>query len=167
MKTVTLFKSILVLFFSITLVSCSSEDSTESQTTQPTIILKSYTHTSFEVKLLDLVNEDRVSKGLNALTIISEVSYVASTHDDYMILNGVASHDNFEQRSASLKSAINAISVSENVAVGYSTPESTLAAWNASPSHKANLEGSHTHYGLAVKADANGKKYYTLLFIRK
>ncbi len=167
MKTVTLFKSILVLFFSITLVSCSSEDSTETQTTQPTIILKSYTHSSFEVKLLDLVNEDRVSKGLNALTIISEVSYVASTHDDYMILNGVASHDNFEQRSASLKSAINAISVSENVAVGYSTPESTLAAWNASPSHKANLEGSHTHYGLAVKADANGKKYYTLLFIRK
>jgi uncharacterized protein YkwD len=167
MKTVTLFKSILVLFFSITLVSCSSEDSTETQSTQPTIILKSYTHTSFEVKLLDLVNEDRVSKGLNALTIISEVSYVASTHDDYMILNGVASHDNFEQRSASLKSAINAISVSENVAVGYSTPESTLAAWNASPSHKANLEGSHTHYGLAVKADANGKKYYTLLFIRK
>ena len=167
MKTVTLFKSILVLFFLITLVSCSSEDSTETQTTQPTIILKSYTHSSFEVKLLDLVNEDRVSKGLNALTIISEVSYVASTHDDYMILNGVASHDNFEQRAASLKSAINAISVSENVAVGYSTPESTLAAWNASPSHKANLEGSHTHYGLAVKADANGKKYYTLLFIRK
>ena len=84
-----------------------------------------------------------------------------------MIINGVASHDNFEQRSTSLKSALNAISVSENVAVGFNTPESTLAAWNSSPSHKANLEGSHTHFGLAVKADANGKKYYTLLFIRK
>ena len=32
---------------------------------------------------------------------------------------------------------------------------------------KANLEGAHTHFGLAVKADSNGKKYYTLLFIRK
>jgi uncharacterized protein YkwD len=167
MKTATIFRSLLVLFFSITLVSCSSEDTTETKTNQPTVTLKSYTHSSYEVRLLDLVNEDRVSKGLNALTIISEVSYLASTHDDYMILNGVASHDNFDQRSASLKSAINAISVSENVAAGFNTPESTLAAWNASPTHKANLEGSHSHYGLAVKADANGKKYYTLLFIRK
>jgi len=74
-----------------------------------------------------------------------------------MISNGVASHDNFEQRSATLKSGLGAISVSENVAEGFNTPSSVLAAWNASVSHKANLEGNHTHYGLAVKADSNGK----------
>ena len=117
--------------------------------------------------MLDLVNQDRVSKGLNALTVINEISYLAATHDDYMISNGVASHDNFEQRSATLKSGVGAITVSENVAAGFNTPASVLAAWNASPTHKANLEGTHTHYGLAVKADANGIRYYTLLFIRK
>lgn len=167
MKKMMFIKSLVILIFSITLLSCSSEDANQIEISQPTITLKNYTHSTFEIELLDLVNQDRVSKGLNALTIINEVSYLASTHDDYMITNGVASHDNFEQRSTTLKSAFNAISVSENVASGFSTAAGALAAWNASPSHKANLEGNHTHYGLAVKADSNGKKYYTLLFIRK
>ncbi len=152
---------------SITLVSCSSEDATKVETSQPTIVLKNYTHSAFELELLDLINQDRVSKGLNALTIINEISYLASTHDDYMITTGVASHDNFEQRTASLKSGVGAITVGENIAAGFNTPAATLAAWNTSATHKANLEGDHTHYGLAVKADATGKKYYTLLLIRK
>jgi uncharacterized protein YkwD len=167
MKTLTTFRSLLILIFSISLVSCSSEDAPNTETSLPAITLNNYTQTTFELELLDLVNQDRVSKGLNALTIINEISYLASTHDDYMITNGVASHDNFGQRVTSLKSGVGAITVSENVAAGYNTPTSALAAWNASPSHKANLEGNHTHYGLAVKADASGKKYYTLLFIRK
>lgn len=167
MKKMMFLRSLAVLLFSISFVSCSNEEAPQTEISQPTITLKNYTHSTFEIDLLDLINQDRVSKGLNALSIINEVSYLASTHDDYMITNGVASHDNFEQRSATLKSALGAITVSENVADGFNTPASTLAAWNASPSHKANLEGNHTHFGLAVKADATGKKYYTLLFIRK
>ena len=168
MKKMMFLRSLAVLCFSITLMSCTSEDINQIETTsQPTVTLKNYTHSAFEIELLDLVNQNRVNKSFNALTVINEISYLASTHDDYMITNGVASHDNFEQRSSILKSALSAIIVSENVATGYNTPASTLAAWNASPSHKANLEGNHTHYGLAVKADAEGKKYYTLLFIRK
>lgn len=167
MKNIQLIRSLVVLFLSITLMSCSGEDTNQIETSQPAITLKGYTHSAFEIELLDLVNQDRVSKGLNALAIINEISYVGSTHDDYMIINGVASHDNFDQRVSTLKSGLGAITVSENVASGFSTASGALAAWNASPSHKANLEGSHTHYGLAVKADANGKKYYTLLFIRK
>ncbi|CAM4245394.1 CAP domain-containing protein [Flavobacterium terrigena] len=160
-------RSLVVLCFSMFLLSCSSEDATGVETTKPSVVLKSYTHSAFEIELLDLVNQDRVSKGLNALTIISEISYVASTHDDYMISKGIASHDNFEDRAALLRSGLGAISSSENIAAGYNTPASTLAAWNASPTHKANLEGNHTHFGLAVKADAAGVKYYTLMFIRK
>lgn len=167
MKTATLFRNLSVLFFAITLLSCSGEDATTTETSQPTITLTNYSHSTFEIELLDLVNQDRVSKGLNALSIINEISYLASTHDDYMISSGIASHDNFEQRVTTLKSQLGAISVGENVASGYNTPASTLAAWNASPSHKANLEGNHTHFGLAVKSDTNGIKYYTLLFIRK
>lgn len=167
MKNTQLIRGLVVLFLSITLMSCSGEDTNQIETAQPSITLKSYTHSAFEIELLDLVNQDRVGKGLNALTIINEISYIGSTHDDYMIMKSVASHDNFDQRVTSLKNGIGAITVSENVASGYSTASGVLAAWNASPSHKANLEGNHTHYGLAVKADSNGKKYYTLLFIRK
>jgi uncharacterized protein YkwD len=167
MKNMMFLRSLVVLGLTITLLSCSGADATPEAATQPTITLNNYTHSAFEVELLDLVNQDRVSKGLNALTVINEISNIAATHDDYMISNGVASHDNFEQRSVTLKSGVGAITVSENVAAGFNTPSSVLAAWNASPTHKANLEGTHTHYGLAVKADANGIRYYTLLFIRK
>lgn len=157
MKKMIFFRNLIVACFAISVIACSGEDTNQETTTQPTIVLNTYTHSTFELELLDLVNQDRVSKGLNALTIINEISYLASTHDDYMISIGIASHDNFNQRSATLKSALGAISVSENVADGFNTPASTLAAWNASPAHKANLEGNHTHYGLAVKADAEGK----------
>ena len=162
-----LIKSLAILCLSMSLLSCSSEETTQDETTQPKITLNSYTHSTFELELLDLVNQDRVGKGLTALTIINEISYVASTHDDYMIEKGVISHDNFDERAESLRNGVDAVIVSENVASGFSTASGVLAAWNASPAHKANLEGNHTHFGLAVKADATGKKYYTLLFIRK
>ena len=165
MKKMMLIRSLALILY--TLVSCSSENTRKTDVSQPTILLQNYLHSTFEVELLDLVNQDRVNKGLYALTVINEISYLASTHVDYMIANGVASHDNFAQRANTLKNALSAINVSENVADGFNTPVSVLAAWNASPSHKANLEGNHSHYGLAVKADSNGKKYYTLLFIRK
>ena len=168
MKKMMFLRSLVILCFSITLLSCSSEDAAGTSSAQPSIVLNTYTHSAFELELLDLVNQDRVSKGLNALTIISEISYVASTHDDYMILKGTPSHDNFEDRANLLRNGLGAVSTSENIAAGYNTAASVLAAWNASPTHKANLEGTtHTHFGLAVKADATGKKYYTLMFIRK
>lgn len=167
MKKMMLLRSLAILCFSVTLISCSSEDTNEVDTTETKITLNTYTHSAFELELLDLINQDRVNKGLNALTIISEISYVASTHDDYMITSGTISHDNFEDRANKLRNGVDAIIVSENVASGFNTSAGVLAAWNASPAHKANLEGNHSHFGLAVKADTEGKKYYTLLFIKK
>ena len=167
MKKSALLKGLLILGFAISMASCSPNDATEAETTSTTVTLQKYTHSTFELQVLDLVNQDRVSKGLNALSIIEEISYLGSTHDDYMISNGTASHDNFETRKMTLNSQLGALSVGENVATGFNTPTSVLSAWNASASHKANLEGNYTHFGLAVKADATGKKYYTLLLIRK
>jgi uncharacterized protein YkwD len=40
--------------------------------------------------------------------------------------------------------------VSENIAYNYNT-QAVLNAWLASPSHKANIEGDHTHFGIALK----------------
>lgn len=160
-------RSILILCFSFALVSCSSEDVKQDESTTSTITLRTYTQSSFEIELLDLINQDRVSKGLNALSIINEISYVGSTHNDYMISAGAISHDNFTQRAESLQVGLGALSVGENVASGFNTAQGVLNGWNNSPAHKANLEGNYTHFGVAVKADSTGKKYYTLLLIRK
>lgn len=160
------FKFLVALCLSVSILSCSKEDTIED-TTQSSIVLKTYTQSAFEIQLLDLINQDRVNKGLSALSIINEISYVGSTHDDYMITQGEISHDNFYNRANSLENGLGAITVGENVASGFSTANGVLTAWNNSPTHRANLEGNYTHFGLAVKPDATGKKYYTLLFIRK
>lgn len=156
----------MAICFSVSILSCSNESTTEENTAS-SIVLRNYTHSSFEIELLDLINQDRVNKGLTTLTLIEEISYVGSTHSDYMITKGQISHDNFQDRANSLASGIGAITVGENVADGFNTSNGVLAAWNASPAHKANLEGNYTHFGLSVKADTTGKKYYTLLFVRK
>jgi len=83
-------KAICIICFSISLVSCSNDDTTSIESTQTSIILKEYSQSDFELEVLNLINEDRVSKDLNAFAVINEISYLASTHDDYMILKGVA-----------------------------------------------------------------------------
>ncbi len=159
-------KFLIALCFSVSLLSCSNEEITE-EAPKSTITLKNYTHSSFEIELLDLINQDRVNKGLTALSIINEISYVASTHNDYMITKGAINHDNFQDRAIALENGLGAIIVGENVASGFNTSAGTLNAWNNSLAHKANLEGNYTHFGLSVREDTVGKKYYTLMFVRK
>ncbi len=33
--------------------------------------------------------------------------------------------------------------------------------------HKENIEGNHSHFGVSVVDDANGRNYFTNIFIRK
>lgn len=167
MKAINSILKVIMIAGILSLTSCSNEDATPVTNTVPTVELKSYSQSSFELELLDLVNEYRVSKGLNALSIIEHISFVSSGHNDYMINVNTASHDGFENRKNNLEIALGAKGVGENVAAGYATAQATLNAWIASTSHRLNMESNYTHYGLSVKQDASGKKYYTLMFIRK
>lgn len=166
-------KSVLTLFALITisfLTSCSSDsESVDNPTTNTvaTSTAKSYSHSTFELELLDLVNEYRVSKGLNALDIVEHISYVSSGHDDYMITTNTVNHDNFTDRKTNMQQVLGATRVGENVAYGFSSPEAALNAWIDSDSHRANLEGDYSHFGIAVKDNSEGRKYYTNIFIKK
>lgn len=165
-------KVMLTLFAFLTisfLTSCSSDTESVDSTNAPIAdaTAKSYNHSTFELELLDLINEYRVSKGLNALTVIEHISYVCAGHDDYMIEMNAVNHDNFNERTINMQYVLGAVRVGENVAYGYSTPQSVLNAWIESDGHRANLEGNYTHFGIAVKDNLEGRKYYTNLFIKK
>lgn len=166
-------KSVLTLFalFTISfLTSCSSESESIDDSTTNTVAASTesnYSHSTFELELLDLVNEYRVSQGLNALDIIEHISYVASGHDDYMITTNTVNHDNFTDRKTNMQQVLGATRVGENVAYGFSTPEAALNAWINSDSHRANLQGDYSHFGIAVKDNSEGRKYYTNIFIKK
>ncbi|AXP82615.1 hypothetical protein CJ739_3553 [Mariniflexile rhizosphaerae] len=122
---------------------------------------------TIEVEILELINNHRLSMGLTALSDMTVVKSVAFTHTDYMVDNNEVSHANFYKRSDYLKANAGATKVSENVAYGYSSAESVVRAWLKSDGHRANIEGDFTNFDLAAEQNAEGKWYYTNIFIKK
>lgn len=122
---------------------------------------------TIETEILELINNHRLSLGLNALSDMTLVKSVAYSHTDYMVDNNEVSHANFYKRSDYLKVHAGAVKVSENVAYGYSSAESVVRAWLKSEGHRANIEGDFTNFDLAAEQNNEGKWYYTNIFIKK
>ncbi len=161
-----MFRALLPLAIVFTMVSCSSDDS--EGTTKDKRVVTNYNYNDTELKLVTLINNYRESQGLNTLEVINHISYKSEEHNIYMIDNEVVNHDYFQQRSDNLIQVLGAEKVGENIAYNYQTPESAFSAWLHSPSHKANMEGDYTHFGISVTTDTQtGRKYYTNMFIKK
>lgn len=164
---VTLRKLMLLLTVTLTMVSCSSEDSDATADNTSEVIVENYTYTDTELETMKLINDYRVSIGLNPLEKINHISFKSEEHDYYMIDNNVVSHDGFVERSENIMKVLGAKTVGENIAYNYNTPQTAVSAWLNSPGHKANIEGNYTHFGIAIKINpTNGKKYYTNIFAK-
>jgi uncharacterized protein YkwD len=162
-----MFRALLPLAMMFTMVSCSS-DSSEDLTSTDNKVIVTYDYNDTEAKLVTLINDYRVSQGLNALQVVNHISYKSQEHNEYMIDNNVVNHDYFEQRSNNIIHVLGAVRVGENVAYNYVTPESAMQAWLNSPGHKANILGDYTHFGISVTVDpVTGRKYYTNMFMKK
>jgi len=160
----------IMLFIAILIAmnSCSAETAEGSVDNTPVeTLVANYTYNDTEIQTMKLINEYRVSIGLNALERINHISYICEEHNKYMIENNVVDHNDFTERSKNLTDVLGAKKVGENVAYNYKTPEAALRAWLDSPGHKENIEGDYTHFGLSVTTDAaTGKKYYTNIFVK-
>jgi uncharacterized protein YkwD len=127
----------------------------------------SYSYSASEIQLFELINTYRKSIGLPTLVESNYLSSKAEIQSNYMLSTNVLSHDNFEIRSQDIMKTIGAISVAENVAFNYSTAQVAFDAWLKSPGHKANIEGSYTHFGISIRVSAvDGRKYYTNIFAK-
>jgi len=149
-----------------TLAFACSTDGIEDNVESIELKITSLEAKNIEVEILELINNHRSSMGLNSLNSLSVVKSVAYTHTDYMVENNTVSHDNFFTRSNYLKANAGAKKVSENVAYGYSSAESVVKAWLKSASHKANLEGDYTNFDISVEENAEGKLYFTNIFVK-
>ena len=165
MKT-KMFRALLPLAMMFTMISCSSDSSDDVSTDNKLIVTYNYNET--ETKLVTLINDYRVSQGLNALQVVNHISYKSQEHNEYMIANNVVNHDYFEQRSNNIIHVLGAERVGENIAYNYVTAESALQAWLNSPGHKANILGDYTHLGMSVTVNPEtGRRYYTNMFMKK
>jgi uncharacterized protein YkwD len=150
------------------IVSCTAEDTATSQETSETLpIVLNYDYSPVELETMTLINNYRVSIGLNALEKINHVSYKSEEHDNYMIANNVVNHDDFDARSENIMKVLHAKNVSENIAYNYNSAKGAFDAWLKSEGHKQNIEGDFTHFGISIRENpANGKKYYTNIFVK-
>nr|WP_199000741.1 CAP domain-containing protein [Flavobacterium sp. ASV13] len=164
-------KMMRVMMFVVTIVamnSCSADsaEGTEKSTTTE-VLVTNYTYNDSELETMKLINDYRVSIGLNALETINHISFKCEEHNKYMIENNVVDHNDFTSRSDNLIAVLGAKKVGENVAYNYKTSDAAVKAWLDSPGHKENIVGDYTHFGLAVTTDAKtGKKYYTNIFVK-
>ncbi|MCL5128463.1 MULTISPECIES: CAP domain-containing protein [unclassified Algibacter] len=160
------FKLPLFAFIAMFAFSCSTERMDDDS---GTIVISEVTMESktIEVETLELINDYRLSKGLNPLEDMDIVKSVAYSHTDYMLENNKISHDYFFKRSEYLKSHTGAERVSENVAYGYSSAKTLVTAWLESEGHRHNIEGDFTNFDISAEQNENGRWYYTNIFIKK
>lgn len=122
---------------------------------------------TIEIKILELINQHRLSIGLNSLVNMIEIKAETYRHTNYMIENNRLSHDNIFVRKENLESSIGAIRMSENLAFGYTNAESLMNGWLSSPGHRDTIEGDFIATDISAKQDENGNWYYTSIFVRK
>lgn len=156
---------LLLVFIGLTSFSCSTdnvEDNVEAITVSEAPQTK-----QIEIEILELINDHRISLGLNSLTSLSDVKATAHSHTNYMIDTGDLSHSNFQQRKTYLINNVGATKVGENVAYAYSSAQSVVNAWINSSSHKEIMEGDYTNFDISAEKDEQGRWYYTNIFIKK
>lgn len=159
---------LLLMAFSVfSLTSCSKESLEEVESGALSANISPVEYSSFELEVLELINEYRSTKGLPELLAMDEGSVQAATHNDHMIEADEVCHDFFGNRHEALVKGAGAKAVSENVAFGYRSATAVVNAWIKSESHRVNMEGDHSHFGISIKEDKDGKFYFTNIFIRK
>ena len=121
---------------------------------------------SYEQKVIDLVNEIRVQNGLRKFTANWELSRVARYKSQDMKDKKYFSHTSPTYGSPfdMMKSfGISYKTAGENIAYGYSTPEAVVKGWMNSEGHRKNiLNPSFTQIGVGYVASGN---YWTQMFI--
>ncbi|TDE45067.1 CAP domain-containing protein [Flavobacterium rhamnosiphilum] len=137
-----------------------------SNVVPPTTNASTYSYNAIETETLNLINAYRVRIGLKTLLKTDYISNKAQEHDNYMIVNNVLNHAGFDARSQDIMNVLRAKNVGENVAFNYSTAQAVFDGWLVSSGHKANIEGDFTHFGISIRVDSAGKKYYTNIFAR-
>lgn len=128
-------------------------------------------HKSWSNQVVALINEIRVSKGLNALDQDPALSQLAIIKAQDMIKRGYFDHTSpfyGDPWDMAMLFDYEYVSFGENLARNFKTPKQTVDAWLASPTHRENLLNAHyTTTGIGVKRANDGNLYIVNLFAKK
>ncbi|NJR64319.1 MAG: CAP domain-containing protein [Leptolyngbyaceae cyanobacterium CRU_2_3] len=99
-------------------------------------------NSSFVQRVVDLTNAYRTQAGLQPLKLNAKLSAAAYKHSRDMALNDFFNHTGSDGSRAAdriSKQGYNYGNAGENIAAGYTTPETVFQGWMNSPGHRANI----------------------------
>ncbi len=116
-------------------------------------------------ELVELVNNDRVGRGLPAFEWHELLWVAANGHSTEMAANGVMRHQGNNGSDAAARITLAGFNWSawgENLGAGYTDAGQLLAAWLNSPTHRSVLLGNFRYIGIAVVVSSTGAPYWTM-----
>ncbi len=123
---------------------------------------------SYEQKVVELVNVERQKAGLSSLSLDTAISNVARMKSKDMANNNYFAHQSPTYGSAGdmlTKYGIKWSAWGENIASGQRTPQEVVTAWMNSPGHKANIMSTNfSKLGVGYAVNSNGTPYWTQMF---
>ena len=131
------------------------------------ILTRPRTSPTLGEQVVEQTNEERERAGCAALTVDEELNVAAVRQSHYMAATGDFGHFGWHgstYRSRSRAAGYHAVA-GENVAHGFSRTRAVMAAWMASPPHRANILNCGVRaVGAGVQRAANGTYYWTQVF---
>lgn len=121
-------------------------------------------------EILKYVNEHRTGMGLKPLRMNGTITAAAEKHTRNMATKKVEfGHAGFNERMEQLSKQLKpAYSFAENVSEGAETAKEAVEQWLNSEEHKKNIEGKDYNLtGIGIQKSADGKFYFTQIFIYK
>jgi len=123
---------------------------------------------SFELQVLELINEERTIRGLSPLSFDESLAKVSEAHSEDMAKRGYFSHNTPEGLTPfdRMKNAgISYNTAGENIAAGQDTPEAVVEAWMNSDGHRKNiLNANYKRTGIGCFYGGSYGIYWTQLF---
>lgn len=121
-------------------------------------------------KVVDLVNKERVNRGLQPLAIDAKLTDCAQAKAQDMVNKNYFAHNSPTYGSPfnmMEQWGIKFTAAGENIAEGQRTAEEVMTSWMNSPGHRSNiLSDSFADIGVGVAKDKNGVLYWSQMFMR-
>jgi uncharacterized protein YkwD len=127
-------------------VSNEKEVKSEDATPAPIELTKT------ETIIYEMVNAERVRRGLRPLVLEYNLLMTARKHANWMASTHRMQHGNYP--------------VGENIAMGQTTCTSVMNTWMNSSGHRANILGGWRHVAPAAYISPSGRIYWCLQFTR-
>jgi uncharacterized protein YkwD len=131
--------------------------------------------TSDERRAFDLINAERRARGESSLAWDAELTRMARLHSENMARQNFFDHTNPQGENMTMRARACGVcgwsAIAENIAYnsGYDDPAAfAVERWLASPKHRANmLRDGFTHSGVGVARAADGRVFFTQVFVTR